>query len=116
MIEIVEKNISEISEACSQYNVALLQLFGSAAREIDFTDKSDLDFLVSFHPFTEGDPNKNCIRKVENLKRLQEKLESITQRKVDMIEENSIRNKYLRYFINKDKVLIYGIPQHSSLA
>ncbi len=32
---------------CKQYHVAKLSLFGSVLRE-DFTDKSDVDFLVEF--------------------------------------------------------------------
>ena len=116
MIGIIERNITEIRDACCQHNVASLQLFGSAARESDFTNKSDLGFLVSFCPFSEGDSNDNCIKKVKTFDSLHEKLESITQRKVDLVEERAIKNKYLRYFINKDKVLLYGSSQYSSLA
>lgn len=109
MIEIIEHNISKIREACNEHGVVLLQLFGSAARDSDFTERSDIDFLVRFQPLKEGVSDELVFKRVENVDRLREKLETITKRKVDLIEEKSIKNKYLRYFINKDKVSIYGI-------
>lgn len=37
----------KLSVFCQQYHIAKLSLFGSVLRE-DFTDKSDIDFLVEF--------------------------------------------------------------------
>ena len=37
----------KLSAFCQQYYIAKLSLFGSVLRE-DFTDKSDVDFLVEF--------------------------------------------------------------------
>lgn len=46
---IIEKQ-EEIAEVCRKYNVARLEIFGSAARGINFDpDKSDADFLMEFN-------------------------------------------------------------------
>jgi len=108
MVELIKQNLSRIQQACVEHNVALLQLFGSAARGDDFTEKSDVDFLVSFQPMQASITDETILEKVENFELLHEKLMTITNRKVDLIEEKSITNKYLRYFINEDKKLLYA--------
>ena len=108
MVEAVENNLDSIIDACKTHHVRSLYLFGSAARGSDFTEKSDIDFLVDYSLPTNS--NGEIFFKVENGEKLQEKLETITKRKVDLIQEQNIKNKYLRYFINKDKKLIYGVP------
>ena len=108
MVEIIKDNLPKIQEACKEHNVAILQVFGSAARGNDFTENSDVDFLVSFQPLNEAKIDSVLFNRFENFQQLHKKLEAIVKRKVDLIEENSIKNKYLRYFINKDKVVVYG--------
>lgn len=43
----IDKNIKRVETLCRKHNVEKLYLFGSATNE-NFTDKSDIDFLVSF--------------------------------------------------------------------
>lgn len=108
MVDVVKNNMSKIMALCKQHHVLRLYVFGSAARETDFTQTSDVDFLVTFSQL----PVKtdNDIRyKANNYEQLHEQLQSVTDRKVDLIPEEKIKNKYLRYFIDKDKKLIYGI-------
>lgn len=106
MVELIKQNLSEIRKACEEHNVALLQLFGSAARVDDFTEKSDVVFLVKFHP--QEEQIRSGFRRLEIRRLLKEKRQAIVNRKVDLVEEEAVHNKYLRYFINKDKVLLYG--------
>lgn len=40
---------AEIAEFCRRHNIVRLALFGSVLRD-DFTDDSDVDVLVEFHP------------------------------------------------------------------
>jgi predicted nucleotidyltransferase len=47
--------------------------------------------------------------RVKNTDLLKEKLKTIINREIDLIQEKNIRNKYLKYFINKEKELIYGV-------
>jgi predicted nucleotidyltransferase len=109
MVDTIINNIHKIKDACKEHEVKELYLFGSAARGNDFNEKSDIDFLVSFQPFLENVTNENVFKTVKNFETLHQKLESITKRKVDLIQEKSIRNKYLRHFINKEKIILYGL-------
>lgn len=108
MISIVKNNIDEIIEACQKHHVKSLYLFGSAVRETDFNETSDIDFLVDFEPLPVV-TDEDVFKKVSNSEGLGYKLETITKRKVDLIQESNIRNKFLRYFINKEKKLLYGL-------
>ena len=53
--------------------------------------------------------NEQVFYFVENKEKLEEQLEKIFEREVDLIEERNISNKYLKYFINKDKEMLYGV-------
>jgi len=108
MIEIVKYNLNEIADACKKHHVKELFLFGSAARPQDFTDKSDVDILVNFENLP-LETNEQVFYVVENRDKLQENLKKIFKREVDLIEEKNISNKYLKYFINKEKRLLYEV-------
>jgi predicted nucleotidyltransferase len=108
MVGIVQANFLLIIDACKMYHVKSLYLFGSALRAIDFGEKSDIDFLVEFN-YADPTNNENVFEGVENLQAFELALKNITERKIDLIQEIYIRNKYLKYFINKEKKLIYGI-------
>lgn len=108
MIDLIQNNINAIAAVCKQHHVKELFLFGSAARRNDFTDNSDIDILVNFEHLP-LDTNEQVFYIVENRDMLQERLKEIFKREIDLIEENKISNKYLRYFINKDKKLLYEV-------
>lgn len=108
MIELIKDNIHAITDVCKQHNVTKLFVFGSAAREEDFTNKSVLDMLENFENLP-IDTNEQIFYIVENRDKLQERLKKLFKREIDLIKENKIYNKYLRYFINKDKKLLYEV-------
>ena len=108
MVDVVQNNLDKIINTCRQHYVQTLYLFGSAARENDFTENSDLDFLVCFETLP-ANTLDDIQFLVNNYDSLQEKLEDITNRKVDLIKEENIKNRFLKYFINKDRLLIYGL-------
>jgi len=106
MTSLIKNNIDKIVDACKKHNVASLYLFGSAARESDFTSNSDIDFLVNF----KGSPllsNEEIFKKVANYEKFSIALETILNRKIDLLQEGNIRNRFLKYFINKEKRLLY---------
>jgi predicted nucleotidyltransferase len=108
MINLIQNNIKAIADACKQHHVKELFLFGSAARSGDFTDSSDIDILVNFENLP-LDTNEQVFYIVENRDKFQQRLEQVFKRDIDLIEESKISNKYLRYFINKDKKLLYEV-------
>ena len=102
MLTLIENNKQRIIDACKEMQVKSLYLVGSAAREMDFTDKSDLDFTYSMITDNEGMPLSGA-----DYFDILFRLEDITGKKVDLISENGIRNKYFLESILKDRIKIY---------
>ena len=98
----ITNNLSKIIGACKKMQVENLYVFGSATRE-DFSNNSDIDFLVAYNRDKTGMPPKEF-----DYFDLWFALEDITGRKVDLVVEHGIRNKYFKEQIEKEKVLLYA--------
>jgi len=99
-MKIVDKNIEDLKMLCTMYNVEKMYLFGSVLNST-FNKESDIDFLVKFK-FIE------LSKYFDNYMDFKEKLENLFGRKVDLVEEQTLRNPILISAINKSKELIYG--------
>ena len=108
MIDLIQNNINAISDACKKHHVKQLFVFGSAVRDNDFTSESDIDVLVNFESLP-VETNEQLFYVIENRDKLQEQLKKTLDREIDLVEERKISNKYLRYFINKEKQLLYEV-------
>ena|ERR1700761_7101686 len=86
-------------ELCKKHQVKELYVFGSIVSG-NFTDESDLDVLVEIN---ETDP----LTRGELLLSLWDELEQYSNRKVDLLTYNSLRNPYLKESINNTKRLLY---------
>ena len=92
----------ELAELCRRYDVARLEVFGSAARGTDFDlETSDADFLVEFDPDSSQPPFNRYFDLVEDLR-------AVLGRPVDLVEARAIRNPYLRVAIDKSRELVYA--------
>jgi uncharacterized protein len=98
----IKNNLDKIIEACKQMQVKSLYVFGSGARNKDFTPDSDLDFLYSMFTGPDGMPVSNY-----DYFDLMWKLEEITGKKVDLVSEKGIRNKYFLSSIMNDRIKLY---------
>ncbi len=99
-MNIIERNIDRIKRLCNEYKVAKLYLFGSALTE-RFNNESDIDFIVTFR-------NIELLEYADNYFDFKFSLEDLLQRKIDLLEEKSIKNPFLKKSINLSKRLIYG--------
>ncbi|MBU4444599.1 nucleotidyltransferase domain-containing protein [bacterium] len=99
-MNIIERNIDRIRRLCNEYKVAKLYLFGSALTE-RFNNESDIDFIVTFK-------NIELIEYADNYFDFKFSLEDLLQMKIDLLEEKSIKNPFLKKSINLSKRLIYG--------
>ena len=107
--EAVTSHLPSIAVLCRQYGVERLDVFGSAARGIDFDpSRSDVDLLVRFlgetvvhHraavTYSHGVAQEN----------LRKALEQLLGRHVDLIREGSIRNPYILRTVEEDRVTLY---------
>lgn len=99
--DITEKR-DALAALCRRYGVKRLEVFGSAARGVDFDpDKSDFDFLVEFEPRSGLAPRDQFFA-------LAEALEELLGRRVDLVEPSAVRNPYLRASIDRSRELVYG--------
>lgn len=102
IMKLIELNLQRIIDLCRRHKVKSLSVFGSILTD-RFNDQSDVDLLVDFEPI---DPDKEDY--VRNYFDLLDALESLFSRKVDLIEEKALRNKYFIANINRTKRVIYG--------
>jgi uncharacterized protein len=97
----IQRQLAPIGQMCSKYGIARLEVFGSAARAVDFVEKSsDADFLVEFLPSTQPGLNEFFGAKAE--------LEKILGRAVDLVQTKAVRNPYVLASINQNRELVYA--------
>lgn len=96
----MEQNLAKLKNICTFYHVDKMYLFGSALNS-SFSDQSDIDLLVKFKQM-------DLAKYFQNYMELKENLESLFGRKVDLLEEQTLKNPILIKSINKSKELIYG--------
>ena len=96
----MEQDLAKLKNLCVDYHVDKMYLFGSALNS-SFTAQSDIDFLVRFKQM-------DLSKYFENYMELKANLESLFGRKVDLLEEQTLKNPILIKSINESKELIYG--------
>ena len=82
----------------SKYNVKEISVFGSSIRN-DFTSESDVDFLIDFR-------NSEEISLFDILD-IQDYLQNITKRNVDIVEPAGLVNPYRKEAIMNSKEPLY---------
>lgn len=101
-MNLIELNIKKIIELCRAHKVKTLAVFGSILTD-KFNENSDVDLLVNFDT---TDHEKWDY--VSNYFDFQEALEKLFGRKVDLVVEKGLKNKYFIANLNRTKRLIYG--------
>ena len=91
--------IERIKAFCAKWGVEEFSLFGSVLRD-SFGPESDVDVMLKFKPghgFT-----------FENTPEIQDELEAIFGRPVDVIEKDRIRNPFRRHAIMSSYQVVYA--------
>ncbi|MFY7743608.1 MAG: nucleotidyltransferase family protein [Flavobacterium sp.] len=91
-----QKEIDIIIETLKPYNPKRIALFGSVARNEE-TPSSDIDIMYSF----------NSPISLFGLVQIQQKLQSIFNKKIDLVSEKSV-HPLLKKSIFNDLKIIYG--------
>lgn len=99
-MKLIQKHISQIVALCEKHKVESLYVFGSILTE-RFDKNSDIDFVVVFDKAKVDDYFDNYFD-------FKYALQDILGREVDLVEDQTIRNKYLRQNVDASKQLIYG--------
>lgn len=101
-MKLIELNLQRILDLCRKHRVRSLSVFGAILTD-RFNDQSDVDLLVDFD--TTDHEKWDYVR---NYFDFQEALEKIFGRKVDLVVEKALKNKYFIQNVNRTKRLIYG--------
>jgi len=89
----------EIFALCNKYKIREFSVFGSSLRE-DFNENSDVDILVSFF--------EDAPISLFDLIDLQNELEKMLNRKVDLIEKEALKNPIRKKSILESMEIIYA--------
>ena len=84
----------ELNGFCKRWGVVELAVFGSALCQ-DFSSESDIDILIAFDEFFS--------RGLFDLVRMQNELESIFGRQVDLVEKAAVENS--ENYIRRNEIL-----------
>ena len=100
MLSFIENKKPELQQLCEKYAVKSMYLFGSASTG-NFNKESDIDILISFQelPFEQY---------TDNYFEIHEALETLFNRKVDLITERSLSNPFFIQSIDQTKQLLYA--------
>jgi len=93
-------HIPQIKKLCEQHKVDKLYAFGSVLTN-RFAKDSDVDLIVGFSDM----PIENY---ADNYFDFKFSLQDMLHRSVDLLEDQAIKNPYLRQNIDSTKQLIYG--------
>ena len=96
----IEVTKEKITDFCRRCKVVELALFGSILRD-DFRPESDVDVLVTF--------DSEAHHSLVDLVQMEEELETIFGRKVEIVEKEGIRNPFRRHAILNSMEVVYEI-------
>jgi predicted nucleotidyltransferase len=100
MHALIESKLAILQSLCKKYDVSTMYVFGSACTNA-FNELSDVDILVSFKELS-------IEAYTENYFALHKELESVLERKVDLLTENSLSNPYFIQSVEETKQLLYA--------
>ena len=98
MNDLIDQHRKEVEALCQRYGVKSLALFGSAARG-ELLPDSDVDLLIEFKP----DSPVGLL----DYQDIQNELEAIFGRPVDLASKGILRNPYRRRTILRDLRTLY---------
>lgn len=99
-MQLIDRHITTITSLCQRYKVNKLFVFGSVMSE-RFNEDSDIDLVVDFKKDEVEDYFDNYFD-------FKYSLQDLFGRKVDLVEEQTIKNPYFKRSVDSTKRLIYG--------
>ena len=101
-MKLIEINLTQIIEICRLFHVRRLWVFGSILTP-RFNDDSDVDLCVDFDR-----DNIPLLESANNFFGFQDAMAGLLNRKIDIVDDSSIKNPYFRAEVNEKRKMIYG--------
>jgi len=99
MNNIIVNNVLQLKQIGKKHRVKQMYAFGSVCTE-KFHKNSDIDFIIAFE-------NRYFDNYVENFFALEDELQKLFNRKIDLVVEETIKNPFFIKVVNKTKTPIY---------
>ena len=99
-MKLIENNIQKIIDLCKKHKVHKLFVSGSVLTN-RLSENSDVDLVVDFNKTEVSDYFDNFLD-------FKYAVENFVGRNVDLLEEQTIKNPYLKKNADATKTLIYG--------
>jgi len=96
----IQPYLPKFFELFKKHKIKNAYIFGSALSE-KFNKDSDIDLLINFIDYS------NPLEIGQSIWDLEDELEAITNRKIDLLTERSLKNPYFIQELNNTKQLIY---------
>ena len=101
MHPIIESHSDELADLCRRFHVRRLDLFGSATGDNFDPRHSDVDLLVEFVP-------GGTLNALDQYFGLKEALETLLDRRVDLVEASAVKNPYIWKSIEESRESLYA--------
>lgn len=101
-MKMIEMNMDKIVALCKKYKVAKLWVFGSILTP-RFNDESDVDFIVDF-----DEKQIELLDYADNFFDFIHEIEDVVGRKVDMVVNKSIKNRFFRAEVDETRKLLWS--------
>ena len=101
MNPLTDDHIAAVRQLCQRFGVNRLDLFGSAGTEMFDPLRSDIDFIVEF-----DDADRRSL--FERYFDLQESLQTLFERPVDLVMDGAMRNPWFIASANRARRPIYA--------
>jgi predicted nucleotidyltransferase len=103
MVSVLVERQAEIANLCARFGVRRLEVFGSAASEEGFDPrKSDVDFIVEFHPDHDLGPW------LEQYFAFRDGLSELLGFPVDLVMSSAMKNPYFIREANRTRRVVYA--------
>lgn len=99
MTNVIDEHREEVAQLCRKYGVRQLEVFGSSTGDAFDPQRSDIDFVVDL----EG--NEDLFHRYFGLN---EALERVFGRKVDLVMVGALTNPYFIESVNRTRRLVYA--------
>jgi uncharacterized protein len=109
MIDPLAGKMEAIAALCRRYGVVRLDVFGSVAKGTFNPDSSDLDFVASFN-------DRQNMNYAHRFLEFAEALETLFDRRVDLITYQGIKNPYFQEEIEETRKRVYVSPDETAAA
>ncbi|NET58495.1 MAG: DNA polymerase subunit beta [Symploca sp. SIO2E6] len=96
----IKASPAQITNFCQRWNIIEFAIFGSVLRE-DFRHDSDIDVLVTF-------PSEHHLT-WDGFLTMQEEIEVLFGRKVDLVNKKYLKNPYRRHEILRTHEVVYAV-------